>query len=80
MAWDRYGGWRKLEIARWVSRRALDAVGGVLATFDECPMVLPELRMWTAAKLERGALSKLLELGHCRRRVLKNACTAVIIK
>ena len=46
----RYGGWRKLEIVRWVSRRALDAVGGVLATFDECPMVLPELRIWTTAE------------------------------
>ena len=80
VSWDRYGWWRKLEIVRWVSRRALDAVGGVLATFDECPMVLPEPRMWTAAKLERGAVSRLLEFGHCRKRVLKNACAAVIIK
>ena len=76
----RYGWWRKLKIVRWVSRRALDAAGGVLATFDECPMVLPELRMRTAAKLERGALSRLLEFAHCRRRVLKNACAAVIVK
>ena len=75
----RYGGRRKLEIVRWVSRRALDAAGGVLAKFDECPMVLPEPRMWTAAKLERGAVSKLLEFGHCRRRALKNARAVVII-
>ena len=78
--WAQYGWWRKLEIVRRVSRRALDAADGVLATFDECPMVLPELRMWTAAKLENGAVSKLLEFGHCRRRALKNACAAVIAK
>ena len=47
----RYGWWRKWEIARWVNRRALDAVGGVLAISDECPMVClnfgcEQLRSW----------------------------------
>ena len=67
----RYGGWRKWEIARWVNRRALDAVGGVLAISDECPMVCLNFGCEQRRKLENGAVSKLFEFGHCRRRALK---------